>query len=43
MDAFIDCIRHNQDPLVTGEDALSSLKVILGIMEAEEKGRVVTI
>jgi predicted dehydrogenase len=43
IDAFIDCIRHDQDPLVTGEDALSSLKVILGIMEAAEKGRVVTI
>jgi predicted dehydrogenase len=43
IDAFIDCIRHDQEPLVTGEDALSSLKVILGIMEAAEKGRVVTI
>ncbi len=43
IDAFIDCIRLDQDPLVTGSDALSSLKVILGIMEAAEKGCVTTI
>jgi predicted dehydrogenase len=43
IDAFIDCIRHDQDPLVTGNDALSSLKVILGIIEAAEKGSVITI
>jgi predicted dehydrogenase len=43
IDAFIDCIRHEQEPIVTGKDALSSLKVILGIIEAAEEGRVVTI
>lgn len=43
IDAFIDCIRHDRDPLVTGNDALSSLKVILGIIEAAEKGSVITI
>lgn len=43
IDSFIDCIRLDQDPLVTGSDALSSLKVILGIMEAAEKGCVTTI
>ena len=43
IDAFIDCIRFDQEPVVTGKDALSSLKVILGIMEAAETSRVVTI
>lgn len=43
IDAFIDCIRHEQEPIVTGNDAISSLKVILGIMEAAEKGSVITI
>lgn len=43
IDAFIDCIRFDQEPVVTGTDALASLKVILGIMEAAETNRVVTI
>ena len=41
--AFIDCVRLDQAPLVTGDDALSSLKVILGIIEAAETNSVVTI
>ncbi|GGI12727.1 Gfo/Idh/MocA family protein [Gottfriedia solisilvae] len=43
IDAFIKCIQLDEDPLVTGEDALSSLKVILGIIEAAESNSVVTI
>ncbi|MEH6939866.1 Gfo/Idh/MocA family oxidoreductase [Bacillus sp. JJ664] len=43
IDAFIKCIQLNEDPLVTGEDALSSLKVILGIIESAETNSVVTI
>ncbi|MBT2583348.1 Gfo/Idh/MocA family oxidoreductase [Planococcus sp. ISL-109] len=43
IDAFIDSIRLDHEPLVTGEDALKSLKVILGIMEAAETKQVVTI
>ncbi|WP_430510328.1 Gfo/Idh/MocA family protein [Gottfriedia solisilvae] len=43
IDAFIKCIQLDEDPLVTGEDALSSLKVILGIIEAAESNTVVTI
>ncbi|MFD1737810.1 Gfo/Idh/MocA family protein [Bacillus salitolerans] len=41
IDSFIEAIRLDQTPLVTGEDALSSLKVILGIMEAAETEKVV--
>ncbi|WP_019415721.1 Gfo/Idh/MocA family protein [Paenisporosarcina sp. TG20] len=43
IDAFIDSIRLNKEPIVTGEDALKSLKVILGIMEAAETKQVITI
>lgn len=43
IDAFINCVRLDHDPLVTGEDALTSLKVILGIVEAAKTNRVVTI
>lgn len=43
IDAFIDSIRLDQEPIITGEDALKSLKVILGIMEAAETNQVVAI
>jgi predicted dehydrogenase len=43
IDAFIECVRLDHSPLVTGDDALSSLKVILGIIEAAETNCVVTI
>ncbi|PLT29701.1 Gfo/Idh/MocA family protein [Peribacillus deserti] len=43
IDEFIDCVRFNKAPLVSGEDALASLKVILGIMEAAETNTVVMI
>ena len=43
IDAFIESIRMDQTPLVTGEDALLALKVILGIIEAAETNTVVTI
>ncbi|MFP7298987.1 Gfo/Idh/MocA family protein [Neobacillus niacini] len=43
IDAFIKCIREDQEPPVSGHDALLSLKVILGIIEAAEKGTVVRI
>ena len=43
IDAFIKCIKLDEAPLVTGEDALSSLKVILGMIEAAESNSVVTI
>ncbi|MFC0270357.1 Gfo/Idh/MocA family protein [Metabacillus herbersteinensis] len=43
IDAFIECVRLDKNPLVSGDDALSSLKVILGILEAAETSRVVTI
>ncbi|MBP1970224.1 putative dehydrogenase [Virgibacillus natechei] len=43
IDAFIDCVRLDTEPIVSGQDALLSLKVILGVMEAAETNKVVTI
>ncbi|WHZ03564.1 Gfo/Idh/MocA family oxidoreductase [Neobacillus sp. YX16] len=43
IDEFINCVRLNREPLVSGTDALSSLKVIVGIIEAAETNTVVTI
>ncbi|SDK17688.1 Gfo/Idh/MocA family protein [Sediminibacillus albus] len=43
IDAFISSIINNQEPPVTGEDALVSLKVILAILESAEKETVVNI
>lgn len=41
IDAFIQCIRLDETPPVTGEQALLSLKVVLSMLEAAENGRVV--
>jgi predicted dehydrogenase len=43
IDEFVNCVLLDQDPLVTGTDALTSLKVILGIIEAAETNSVVKI
>ena len=43
IDAFVESVRLDKEPLISGEDALSSLKVILAILEAAETNRVVTI
>lgn len=43
IDAFIESIRLDHPPMVTGQEALSSLAVILAILEAAETGRVVTV
>jgi predicted dehydrogenase len=43
IDAFVESVRLDKEPLVSGEDALFSLKVILAILEAAETNSVVTI
>lgn len=43
IDAFIDSIRLDQEPPVTGEDALLSLQVILGILASAEQEKTVYI
>jgi predicted dehydrogenase len=43
IDEFVDCVLNDKPSLVTGEDALSSLKVILGIMEGAKTNKVVMV
>jgi predicted dehydrogenase len=43
IDSFIDSVRLDQEPIVTGLDALASLKVVLGIIEAAKTGKSVRI
>lgn len=43
IDAFIDSVRLDEQPPVTGEDGLSSLKVILAILEAAELNKTIFI
>jgi len=43
IDAFVESVRLDKTPLVTGEDALLSLKVSLALQEAADRNQVVTI
>lgn len=43
IDAFVESVRLDNIPLVTGEDALLSLKVALALQEAAETNKVITI
>ncbi len=43
IDSFVDSVLHNKSPAVTGEDALVSLKVLLGIVKAAETATVVQV
>jgi predicted dehydrogenase len=38
IDAFVNCIVNKQPPLISGEDGLKSLQVIVAALEAAEKG-----
>ncbi|AXI09804.1 dehydrogenase [Oceanobacillus zhaokaii] len=43
IDEFVDCVRLDREPIITGKDALSSLKVVLALLEAAETNRVVLV
>ena len=43
IDAFVDSVRLDQEPPVSGEDALSSLKVVLAMFESAELEKTVYI
>ncbi|RKL66604.1 dehydrogenase [Salipaludibacillus neizhouensis] len=43
IDAFVDCVRLDQPPQVTGEDALLSLKVVLALLESANTKKVITV
>jgi UDP-N-acetylglucosamine 3-dehydrogenase len=39
---FIECIRHNQEPIVTAQDAYKALEIALAVLESSSSGRVIT-
>ncbi|RDW19410.1 Gfo/Idh/MocA family protein [Oceanobacillus chungangensis] len=41
IDEFVDCVRLNREPIISGEESLASLKVLLALLEAAETSRVV--
>lgn len=41
IEAFVDCILNKKEPLITGEEGLKSLNVILGAFESQATGRTV--
>ncbi|GAQ16984.1 1,5-anhydro-D-fructose reductase [Oceanobacillus picturae] len=43
IDAFIRCVTTGEKPIASGRDALGSLKVVLGMLQAAETGRVITV
>jgi len=38
IDAFVDCIVNNKPPLISGEDGLKGVQVILGLFKSAETG-----
>jgi predicted dehydrogenase len=38
IDAFIDCIINNKPPLISGEDGLKGIQIVLAAIESAEKG-----
>ncbi|WP_175615609.1 Gfo/Idh/MocA family protein [Piscibacillus halophilus] len=43
IDAFVDCVRNGKEPIVTGQDAVDSLKAVLAIIESAETNQVVNV
>ncbi len=43
MESFVDSIRHDRDPAVTGKDGLSALRVILAAYESAETQQLIKI
>jgi UDP-N-acetylglucosamine 3-dehydrogenase len=43
IDAFVECIRNDTEPPVSGEEGLNSLKVILAALDSQSSGQFVTI
>lgn len=43
IDAFVECILNNSNPIISGEDGLAALKVVYALMESVETGKNVKI
>ena len=40
---FLDCVRNDREPSITGEDGLAALRISHAILTSHHEGRVVTI
>ncbi|MCS7202489.1 MAG: Gfo/Idh/MocA family oxidoreductase [Dictyoglomus sp.] len=38
IDHFVECVKENKEPIVTGEQGLTVMKMLMGIYESSEKG-----
>ncbi len=43
IDHFVECILENKEPLITGEEGLKSLKVILAALESQETKKIISL
>lgn len=43
IDHFLDSIINKKDPLITGEEGLKSLEVILGALRSSETGQIASL
>lgn len=43
IDAFIDCIESDTDPVISGESVLNAMKAVFGSIESSESGQTVRI
>ena len=39
IDAFIDCIESDTDPVISGESVLNAMKAVFGSIESSESGQ----
>ena len=43
IDMFVDCIKDENAPYITGESALTAMRAVFGAIESSEKGCVVKV
>jgi UDP-N-acetylglucosamine 3-dehydrogenase len=43
IDHFVECVTQNKEPLITGEEGMKSLQIILAALESQETKRIVSL
>ena len=43
IDLWVDCLVNNQEPAISGEEALSAMKAVFAAMESARTGKKVTV
>lgn len=43
IDHFVECVLQNKEPLITGEEGLKSLQIILAALESQETKRIISL